>query len=53
MNNRKRTKGRHTQAVNVPVFKKVVNGGVTYHVKNDHPKAGNQIQIRHLPLRSI
>lgn len=52
-NNRKRTKGRHIQTVDVPVFKKIVKDGVTHHVKNDHPKAGNKIQIHHLPLRNL
>lgn len=42
-NNRKRTRGRRIQTIDVPLTI-IKNGKV---IANPHPKAGKQIQIRH------
>lgn len=48
MNNRKQTKGRVIQVINVPEFITKVDPirGV-YTIPNPHPKAGKKIQVRH------
>lgn len=45
-NNRKRTRGRLIQSIDVPVMIRNKEGAL---VRNRHPKAGKQIQVRHEP----
>ena len=49
MNNRKRTKGRRIQAIDVPTtVQRTVNGKLVS-APNEHPKSGNTIFVKHLP----
>jgi hypothetical protein len=47
-NNRKATKGRRIQAINVPAYKYVLDEHGYVRVKNKHRNAGKTIQVRHL-----
>lgn len=48
MNNRKQTKGRRIQTINVPeIIHKIDPLRGVIEVPNPHPKAGKAIQVKH------
>jgi hypothetical protein len=49
-NNRKRTRGRSIQVIDVPLFISKDDGhGNMVKIRNPHNKAGRKIQVRHKP----
>jgi hypothetical protein len=51
---RKQTRGRKIQIINVPEYLYKLDAfGIIRKVKNDHPKAGKVIQVKHKPTRKL